>query len=218
MQLVGLSFTFPAICNFQIENFHTHSLHSEIAPMAIQYVTRKNYLSIKINSKNADKEISELKAIWHEELDDRITESFFLDENFNHQYHSEDRMLSVFNYFTILSIILSTLGLFALTSFMIKQKTKEIGVRKLLGASLNNIIFIISRDFLILMIIGFVLASIPTYYFINKWLDEFAYHIETSFTPFIIAIVTTFTVIMAVVIYNTIKTANFNPIDALKSE
>ena len=201
-----------------IEDFHTQSMHNEIAPLAIQYVGRKSFFSVKLQGENYMRELAKLKSIWQEELGDRIMENFFLDDNFNQQYHAEERMLRVFNYFTIISIILSTLGLFALTSFMIKQKTREIGIRKILGASLNNIIFIISRDFIILMFIGLILASVPTYYFIDRWLKEFSYHINAGILPILIAAFITFVVIMVVTIYNTIKTTNFKPIDALKSE
>ena len=201
-----------------VENFHSHSLHSEISPMAIQYVENRNYLSVKIKDVKNQEGRDALMALWQKEIGNRIIESFFLDENFNLQYHFEERMLKVFNYFTFISIILSALGLFALTSFIIKQKTKEIGIRKILGASINHIIYLISVEFLVLMVVAFVIAGFPTFYFINQWLNTFPYHIELGSFPFVISGVITFFIIILVIIYNTIITGNFNPIDALKSE
>ena len=201
-----------------VEDFHSHTLHTKIAPMVIQYVNRKKYFSVSLKKDTDPHEIQGLNEIFKSELGDQIMEVFSLDKNFNSQYRSEERMLKVFNYFTILSIILCTLGLFALTSFIIKQKTKEIGIRKILGASLNNIILILAKDFLILLVIGFSIACVPTYYFITTWLGSFSYHVEIGILPFISAAGITFIIIVTVITYNTIKTDNLNPIDALKSE
>ena len=201
-----------------IKDFHTHSMHSEILPLAIQYSKKGKFFSVKLNGEDYLRKATELQSIWQAELGDRIIESFFLDENFNKQYQPEERMLKVFNYFTIISIILSTLGLFALTSFMIKQKTKEIGIRKILGASFGNIVFIISRDFVVLMTIGLLLAGVPTYYFMYRWLNEFPYHISLEILPLLTAALITFLVIMIVIFYNTLRTINFKPIDTLKNE
>jgi len=192
-----------------VGDFHTHSLHNKIEPLAIQYVQTKFFFSVKLKSRNDNtEEVIKLKAFWQEQLGNRIMETFFLDENFNQQYKAEEKVLKVFNYFTIISLILSSLGLFALTSFMIKQKIKEIKIRKLLGASLYSIILILSRDFLILMIVGLLFAIIPTFYFINQWLNDFPYHISIHFFPVLVAVLITFTIVMLVVSFSTVKVTN----------
>ena len=201
-----------------VKNFHFQSLHNKIAPMAIQFRKNRNLLSVKLQSGFTLEQITNLKEYWQEQIGNNIMETFFLDKSFNQQYRSEEKMLKIFNYFTIISLILAVLGLFALTSFTIKQRGKEIGVRKILGASTNNIILLLSKDFLIILLISTILGTIPSYYFINEWLNTFSYRIDLSLIPVLISALVSTIIIITIVVYNIASMNRIKPIHALKTE
>ena len=142
----------------------------------------------------------------------------FLDESFASMYEDIQRMGLIFSTFAFLAIIIACLGLLALSSFMVAQRTKEIGVRKVLGASLSNITFSLSRNFLALVIIANIIAWPLAYYFMNKWLQDFAYRINISWWTFIITGGIVLLIALVTVSWQAIKAALANPVESLRYE
>jgi putative ABC transport system permease protein len=141
-----------------------------------------------------------------------------LDEAFDAQYRSEQRLGSIFSIFAALSIFIACLGLFGLSAFMAEKRTKEIGVRKVLGASVPNVVALLSKDFLKLTLVASVIAFPVAWYFMNKWLQDFAYRININWTVFIIAALCTLLVALLTVGFQAIKAAISNPVKSLRTE
>ena len=156
--------------------------------------------------------------MWSEFDPGRIQETLFLDESMDQAYESEERMLNIFSYFTLLSIIISVLGLFAVTSFMVKQRTKEMGIRKVLGASLKDLLRLISREFLLLVAIGFVIAAPIASYFLMGWLDEFAYAIGLSVGYYFATALGIGVIAFSVIAWHAFRASKADPVVALKYE
>ena len=141
-----------------------------------------------------------------------------MDEVFNDLYKAEERLAKILTSFTILAIVIACLGLFGLISFMAVQRTKEIGIRKTLGASVQSIVKLLSRDFLMLVIMAFILASPVAWYFMNQWLQDFAYRIQISWWIFLLAGVIATVIAFLTISAQAIKAAIANPVEALRSE
>ena len=199
-----------------VKDFNYESLHNPIEPLAIQFISNfKSFLSVRISG-NLLKTQKKLHNIWSKYDPGRIQEAFFLDEEFAMQYAAEQNLLKIFGFFAGLSLLISVLGLYALSSFMIRLKTKEIGVRKVLGASYGDILRIISKEFLNLIGIAFLLAIPISFYFLNQWLSSFAYSIDFQWwfvliTAFIALILTG-----AVVVYHARRVSFTSPIYELR--
>ncbi len=145
-------------------------------------------------------------------------EYYFLDENFSRQYRSEEKMLAVFGYFASLTILIACLGLFGLTSFTAEQRTKEIGIRKVLGSSVTDIVILLSRDFALLVFISIVLACPVAWYGMHYWLQDFAYRLPIQWWIFVLAGITALLIAMLTVSFQAAKAAWLNPVKALRSE
>jgi len=143
---------------------------------------------------------------------------FFLDDYYNQQYQSDQKLGNVFSLFSVLAIIITALGILGLSSFSVAQRTKEIGIRKVLGASIPNILFLLSGDVLKLLLVAFAVAAIPTSYGINKWLESFANKMNLNgwlfIAPFVIILIITLLTIGARVIKATVA----NPVESLRYE
>ena len=142
----------------------------------------------------------------------------FVDEVFDAQYKAEDRLASIFSVFTGITILLAALGLFGLAAFTIEQRTKEIGIRKILGASLSAIGIMLSKDFLKLVLLAIVIASPVAWYFMHDWLQHFAYRIPIDFWMFGAAGLLSITVAILTIGYHAFRAAVANPVDSLRSE
>jgi putative ABC transport system permease protein len=145
-------------------------------------------------------------------------EYVFLDDNFNRNYVAEEKMLTVFTYFSGLTILIACLGLFGLATFTAGQRTKEIGIRKVLGASVGTIILLLSRDFLRLVAIAFVLAVPLAWYAMDKWLQDFAYRIGIGWWVFALAGGLALLVALLTVSYQSVKAGLTNPVKSLRTE
>jgi len=202
-----------------VENFNQMSLKTNIIPLAFPLVTyREGFYSMKVSASNVQSTIRQIKQKWDEIFPGNPYDYFFLDDHFNTQYLKDIQFGRVFGIFSGLAIFIACLGLFALASFSAIQRTKEIGVRKVLGASVNSIVKLLSKDFLKLVVIGIIIAIPVTYFIMNSWLQSFAYRITIGWWIFLLSsLIVTF--IAAITIsYQTIKTAISNPADALKYE
>jgi putative ABC transport system permease protein len=162
--------------------------------------------------------VSFLEETWREQIAGSPFDYYFYDDSLNKQYFSEIRMGTIFKYFSFLSILIACLGLFGLVSISAEQRTKEIGIRKVLGASVLNVAFILSKDFLILVVVSNVIAWPVAYYFMDKWLQDFAYRIDISWWIFVLSGGIALVIALVTVSLQAIKTAIANPINALRYE
>ena len=147
-----------------------------------------------------------------------VYEYAFVDSQIDSYYKSEDRLYTLFRIFAGLAIFISCLGLWGLVTYASQQRTKEIGIRKVLGASVNAILILLTKDFLIMVFIAFMLASPLTYYFMNDWLNNFAFHISIGWETFATAGVVLITIALLTVSIQTMKAALANPVKSLKTE
>ncbi|MCU0643760.1 MAG: ABC transporter permease [bacterium] len=208
-----------------VKDFHYASLRFEINPMVLFPPGEPNparrtrdFLSIKIASKNIDETLEFIKNKFQSIFPNEIFVYRFFDEDFDFMYHQEIRVAKTIGYFSILAIFIACLGLFGLASFMAEQRTKEIGVRKTLGASIPGIILLLSKEFTRWILLAAILAWPVGYLVMNKWLQSFAYRINMGILIFILAGVLALLIALATVSYQAIKAALANPVESLRYE
>ncbi|TDQ18495.1 putative ABC transport system permease protein [Algoriphagus boseongensis] len=202
-----------------MKDFHFESLHQPIVPIVFMISQdRNNQLSIKIDSEERDQVLAYLKEEWAQMRPDFPFEPLFVDEGFNRQYEAENRVKTIFTFFSVLAILISVLGLLGLVTFATEQRTREIGIRKVMGAETSNILLLLGRDFLKLVVLGFLLAIPISWFGMNKWLDDFAYHIGVHWTVFLWAGLLAGAIAAITITSQTIKAAWANPIKSIKSE
>ena len=200
-------------------DFHYKGLQSIIEPLIMEYFPHRfKYVSLRISGENAKEAVSFLKEKWEERYPSFPFEYFFLDADFNNQYISEEQTGRIIGIFSILGIIIACLGLLGLTASMVKQRTKELSIRKVLGASAMNIEFLLLKDFVKWVVAANLLAWPFAYYLMNKWLDHFAYKINLSLMPFIMTLSLSVLVALATTGFQTIKAALADPANTLRHE
>ncbi len=207
-----------------IKDFHYTSFRTAIEPLIFtmpdsnQQAGRFQVMTIRFKSKTPDNLISSLEKIWHEQITGSPFDYYFYDDSLNKQYFSEIRMGTIFKYFSFLSILIACLGLFGLVSISAEQRTKEIGIRKVLGASISNVALILSKDFLILVVLSNIIAWPVAYYLMNKWLQTFAYKIELTWWLFVFSGGMALVIAITTVGFQAIKAATANPVESLRYE
>lgn len=202
-----------------VKDFHTVSLHSPIEPtIMLNRIGNYRSLSIRIQPANMQETIGQIKAKWEATYPDLVFSYEFMDESIREFYETEQRTAVLLSIFTSLAIFIGCLGLFGLASFMANQKTKEIGVRKVLGASIENILLIFSREFIALIGVGFLLAAPLAWFGMNRYLDEFAYKITLGPGIFLAGLGLTLLVAGLTVGYRSLRASMINPVDSLRSE
>jgi putative ABC transport system permease protein len=202
-----------------VNDYHIASLHEPVSPvLMIEFPFFYYNAGIKLSGGYTASTLSAIEKAWTSVYPQQIFETSFLDEHVASIYHDEKRTQQLFNFFTFLSIIINVLGLIGLLSFMIEQKTKEIGIRKALGASVKDISLILSKDFLYLIAIAFLIAAPIAWLLMNRWLQDFAYRTQISWWVFAVAVLAALVVTSAAVGFQTIKAAIANPIKSLKAE
>jgi predicted permease len=202
-----------------VKDFHTVSLRSPIeATVMMNRIRNYGSLAIRISPLNRQETIKEIQKKWEMLYPDFIFSYQFLDESIREFYENEDRTSTLLTGFTSLAIFIGCLGLFGLASFMANQKTKEIGIRKVMGASVRSIIILFSKEFIVLVAIGFVLAAPFAWYLSNQWLNQFAYKIDIGPVIFVAGLIVTFIIAIATVGYRSMKAAMANPVNSLKYE
>ena len=206
-----------------VKDFHFESLHQRIVPIVMtlpkpEQVNFFNQLSVKISGNNPNESIKAIEKSWKAYLPEMPFEFNFLDENFNKLYLSEQRQSSLFTIFAGIAIFIACLGLLGLSSFAITQRIKEIGIRKVMGASAGNIVLLLSKDFLKLVIIAAVIAFPVAWYTMHRWLADFAYRIDISWWVFIVAGVIAACIALLTVSIQAIKAAMANPVKSLRTE
>ncbi len=205
------------------KDYHQESLKSSILPIVFNPVNASDlnltrYFSIKIDGKNIKHIITQVRNKWNEIFPDQPFEYNFLDDVFNAQYKSDRQFGEVFGLFTLLAIIISCLGLFGLVSFTAERKTKEIGIRKVLGATVPRIVSMLSLDFIKWVLIANIIAWPAAYYFMNKWLQGFAYRVDLDLWMFALAGGIALLIAIGTVCFHSIKAATANPVKSLRYE
>lgn len=202
-----------------VKDFHLASLHKTIAPLYIS--NRPSYLNsiiIKISSENSGHIIDLLREKWREIAPNRPFDYFFLGDSFDSQYDSEERLSDLVASFAGLAIFIACLGLFGMASFAAEQRTKEIGIRKVLGASIPGVVALLSKDFLKIVGIANIVAWPLAYFIMKRWLQSFAYRTSIELGVFILAGFLALAITLITVAYQAVKAAIANPVDSLRYE
>jgi putative ABC transport system permease protein len=202
-----------------VKDFHFTSLRNEIKPFA--FVTDNNrqvYFAAKIDGKDVHKTMSLLQAVWDKNVSSRPFQYFFLDETYSKLYESERNFRAVFLYITGLVIIIACLGLLGLASFTTEQRTKEIGIRKVLGSSISGIVGLLSKDFVKLIVIAAMIAFPIAWLAMRVWLQDFAYRIAIGWWVFLAAGMAAILIALLTVSFQAIKAAAANPVKSLRAE
>jgi putative ABC transport system permease protein len=204
-----------------VRDFIFSSLHEKIGPLIITnhpWQNRFDYLAIRYKSNNPAPLLNQIKNIWKNAFADAPYEYWFLDEAYDNLYKNEERFQRVFFYFSLLSILLSLAGIFGLVTLTIQQKTKEIGIRKVLGARIIDIVELTAKSYLLLIITASVIAIPFSYYYMNKWLQDFAFRIQLSWWMFVVAGLVTLFIALITVSIQTSQAARSNPVKSLRTE
>ncbi|RKN77984.1 ABC transporter permease [Ulvibacterium marinum] len=202
-----------------VADFHDQTFHGNINPIFMAPDPNWFYeFGIKVNMANKEKTLTEIEKLWSSVFPNYVFEYTFLDDKVAQSYKREKQFLALTNLFSILAIIIGCLGIYGLISFFVVQKTKEIGIRKVLGGSVRSILILITGDFLKLILVSGLIASPIAWYFLNDWLEGFAYRTQMSWWVFGIAIGGLLLITMITVSYQSIKAALANPVKSLRTE
>jgi len=208
-----------------VKDFHTKSLYQTIQPFAmslgeksLEQYSIKKYFFMRLHPKNIDQSIAHIKKVWNKYNLKTQFNGRFLDQQFAKAYEADQRRGQIFLIFSLLTIFIAELGLFGLASFNALQRTKEIGIRKVLGASIQQILLLLSRDFVRLVLIASIIAFPIAYYFMDQWLQSFAYRTPIHWSLFVLAGLITLLIALLTVSFQSVRTARTNPVEVLKNE
>jgi len=204
-----------------MKDFNYNSLHGEVRPFMLFYNGDPNafsYMTVAVSSDNYKSVLNKMQNIWQRNLPGTPFEYSFLDQEVQKQYEAEITLSQIINSFTLMAILISCLGLFGLAAFSAEQRQKEIGIRKVLGASVTGVVALLSKEFIKLVAISFIIATPIAWVAMHKWLEAFAYKITISWWMFAIAGIMSIFIALATVSFQAIKAALVNPVKSLKSE
>jgi putative ABC transport system permease protein len=201
-----------------VKNFHQHGLQEAIGPMMFGVRSPSSLFAMRFHAPEASAVASHLKKTWSRFFAGYPFDYFFLDENFAREYGQEQRLMRIFSTFTVLTILIASLGLFGLSAFSLQQRTKEIGVRKMLGASIVDIARLLSKDFLKLVFIAFVIAAPVGYFTMQQWLQNYAYRTGIGIAVFLGGAGLMMLVALATISYQAVKAALTDPVKSLRYE
>ena len=202
-----------------VKDFNSRSLHSRIAPMVLTSSYESyEWIALRMDRDRMKSTLSQVQKTFTEIYPTYIYDQVFFDERIERFYQNEVITSRLFKIFSILAIFISCLGVYGLVSFMAVQKTKEVGVRKVLGASVQSIVYLFSKEFTILIGIAFLIAAPVGYYLMNKWLSGFYYHTNLGWEIFLIAMIISVIIAWITVGYKALKAAIANPVKSLRTE
>ena len=202
-----------------VKDFHFTSFHDHIKPFAfLDNPSRMGNYTIKLSTENIKRTLTQLQAVWNKFSPERPFEYIFLDDTYGKLFRTEIHFQQAFTGLVILLILIACLGLFGLVTFAAQQRTKEIGIRKVLGASVNEIARLLSTDFLKLVLMAFIIATPIAWFFMNKWLQNYAYRIKIGWWIFIVAGVLAMLIALVTISFQAIKAAVANPVKSLRTE
>jgi len=201
-----------------VKDFNFKSLHKEIEPVLIRLQYDYGNLIVRLDGANPQKVLTYLENKYRELVPYRPFEYYFLDDQFNRQYNEDKRQIKLIRLSSIISILISCLGLFGLTSYTAIRKTKEIGIRKVQGANVNQIIYLLQREILFITMIAITIAIPITILVFQIWLREFAYQVGMNYILILIVALASIALSSVTVLYHSIKAARTNPVDSLRYE
>jgi putative ABC transport system permease protein len=212
----------PVVKNYTvvgvIKDFNFDSLRDQTRPLGLFLQQSSEFLVVRFNTKNILGVTAFIKDTWNKYSAGYAFEYSFLDDRFNNMYRSELRSGRIMSVFSALAVVISCLGLFGLAAFMAEQRTKEIGIRKILGATVPEVLFLLWKEFGKLVLVSFAIAAPISYFFMAKWLQDFAYRTSMGISPFVLSGVLTLAIAMLTVGYYSVKLALTNPADSLGYE
>jgi putative ABC transport system permease protein len=202
-----------------VRDFNVNSLRDPLAPVVLS-TWKGVYQTINIRVKpGAEKTVLPfIEKLWTRTYPDNIYQYSFLDKTIENYYKQEDQLAQLYKIFAGIAIFISCLGLYGLVSFMAVQRTKEVGIRKVLGASVRNIIYLLSKEFTLLIIIAFVISAPIAWYIMHEWLKNYTYRIPLSASIFLLAILSSIAIAWLTVAHRAIRAATANPVTSLRSE
>ena len=201
-----------------VKDFHFKSLHQKIAPLVMVMGDNSGAIIVKIKTKDIAGLLAGIKSQWNKYTSQEPFSYSFLDERFNATYESEQKTGKLLGIFAGLTILVACLGLFGLATFTAEQRTKEIGIRKVLGASVAGVVALLSKDFLKLVLLAFIIASPLAWYAMDKWLQDFAYRINLNVWIFLVAALIAVLITIITVSFQAVKAARANPVQSLKQD
>jgi putative ABC transport system permease protein len=201
-----------------VKDFHFATIRHKLEPMFMLYNKNNAAMSVKVKTENIQETLAYMQETWKKVNTGSTFEYAFLDEQFANLYRNEQAFANMFTHFTILAIVIAGLGLFALSAFTAEQRKKEIGIRKVLGASNTNIFYNLSSEFIQLIIVSFVVASGVAWYVMSKWLEDFQYSIKLGVGVFLIAGGLAVVIALLTISFQALKAALTNPVESLRSE
>ncbi|WP_154402466.1 ABC transporter permease [Mucilaginibacter endophyticus] len=206
------------------QDFNPLSLHDQIMPWALfytksgNYLTHSSYIAVKLRPGDYAGAINRIRSVWKSFMPEYPFDYHFLDQQYDELYRTDQTMGKVFSVFTVLSVIVACLGLFGLAMYTAERRTKEIGIRKVLGASIANVVMMLSRDFLKLVLLASVIAFPVAWYAMHTWLQDFAYRTSISWWVFVFATGIVTLIALVTISFQALKAATNNPVKSLKSE
>lgn len=206
-----------------IENYNYQSLQNEVAPILHFYRPGDSgslsVISVRIADNDVSSTLASIESEWKEIVDAEMPINyFFVDQQFEQMYETQDRLVTVAGAFSILAIVIAALGLLGLASLMVKQRTQEIGIRKVLGASISEIILLISRNYMLLVVAGFIVAVPLAWYLMSNWIQDFAYRVDLRTSVFLAGGIFVFLIALITVAVQAFKAALLNPAESLRRE
>jgi ABC-type antimicrobial peptide transport system permease subunit len=202
-----------------LKDFNDRSFRHELAPLLITTnITMYSVAGIKLETPDLASALQSVKKIWEETLPDFVYEYQFLDEKIAGFYKQESQLAQLYKIFAAIAIFLSCLGLYGLALFMTVRRTKEVGIRKVHGASAASIVYLFSKEFILLIAIAFAIAAPVAWYYMQNWLQDYAYRINISWWLFAAGGFVTIVIALATISFRAIKTALENPVNSLRSE
>lgn len=202
-----------------VKDFHYKSLHEKVTASIIQlYPQVTSTVAIKLRSSDMPSSVAHVNNVWKRYAPGFPLDYKFVDETYGKMYSSEEKLSTLLWIFAIMAIVVGCMGLFGLAAFSAEQRTKEIGIRKVLGANVLNIVGLLSKNFLLLVVIAAVIAFPVAWWAMNSWLDDFPYRVEISWWIFAIAIVSALLIALLTVSFQSIKAATANPVKSLRTE
>jgi putative ABC transport system permease protein len=201
-----------------VKDFNFDPLRSRVGPLILGFGFATVNVAIKVRTGDHTNTLTEIAKIWSEMVPEKPFAYSFLDESLTNTYRSEEKLAEIFTYFCGLAIFVASLGLFALASFSAERRLKEFGVRKVMGASEPGLVLLMYKEFIVLILISFALASPLAWYFSNEWLSNFAYRVEVGPFSFALSIIVITVVALTTVGYHSINAARTNPVKVLRSE
>ena len=201
-----------------MKDYHQTGMYNQIESLLLIYRPTCDVVYVKLADKDVQGSLRFIETKWKEVFPEKPFEYKFLTERFNQQFKADEKRGLIFTLFTIIAIIIACLGLFGLASYMVEQRTKEIGIRKVVGASEGIIVKMISKEFLTLIAISIVLAFPIAFYMMSNWLQNYVYRTELGVMIFIIAAIITISITFITISYKAYKASILNPASSLRTE